>query len=93
MKEIPSNEALQAAIMDAVLAWQQQPHVRCLGCGEIGYSPVWIEWSEYRGWEIHRYSSRLPEGWLLLEETIREEKSGRLVNRILCPECRKERSL
>lgn len=87
-----SFEALEAGLQGALLGWRQRPELRCRDCGEMGYSPQHLVERTPGVWEVDQ-NNRLPKGWLSLEDVASSVAFTKKVRTILCPECRKKRSL
>lgn len=103
-KDFPSDhspdqsiEESQANLIAAARARLGEPDARCLDCGKIARWPTAFHWSAYKGWTVETLT-HLPDGWLILEERVpvfQSEHGGNcdVSTKLMCPECRTERSL
>lgn len=103
-KDFPSDhspdqsiEESQANLMSAARSRLAEPDARCLDCGKIARWPTAFHWSAYKGWKVENLT-HLPDGWLILEERVplfQSEYGGNcdVSTKLMCPECRTERSL
>jgi hypothetical protein len=88
------REMVESHIQVALMVWAERPDMRCLDCGKVGYAPTQLRRNgSGPAWTVESWSFPLSEGWLHLEEHVPEGSSYKIVKTLLCPECRKARSL